>query len=317
MDAEFVNRENTVVMKNYFKIIFAAKDRIRYAEECLSENFIGADYGVNTDIATYLSYGPVKFKNKFISLYLMAQPDKEKKADIVSETMWTFCNGIKTGDIVVCPNGKGVLYFGEVTGDYFFYPGGILQHRRPVRWLPATFRRKEISEELNASLKIKNPSLMITQHAEEIEKYIREYEFSLPPVMPMTAEKLLEDYLVENWKHTELGKEYNILEEDGEIVGQQYPTDTGPIDILAESKDKKELLVVELKKGRASDSVVGQINRYIGFVRKEVAKKDQLVKGVIVASAKDERIRYALLNTPNIRFLRYQVSLQLIDDSDA
>lgn len=47
---------------------------------------------------------------------------------------------------------------------------------------------------------------------------------------------------------TELGKKYNIFNEDDELVGQQYETDTGPIDILAISKDKKELLVVELKK---------------------------------------------------------------------
>ena len=40
-------------------------------------------------------------------------------------------------------------------------------------------------------------------------------------------------------------------------------SDTGPIDILAISKDKKTLLVVELKKGRVSDNVVGQIQRYI------------------------------------------------------
>ena len=34
--------------------------------------------------------------------------------------------------------------------------------------------------------------------------------------------------------------------EEGETVGQQYQSDTGPIDILAVSKDKKELLVIEL-----------------------------------------------------------------------
>ena len=63
-------------------------------------------------------------------------------------------------------------------------------------------------------------------------------------------EKHLEDFLVQNWKQTELGKDYDIYEEDGELVGQQYPSDTAPIDILAISKDKKSLLVVELKKGR-------------------------------------------------------------------
>ena len=64
-------------------------------------------------------------------------------------------------------------------------------------------------------------------------------------------EKHLEDFLVRNWAGTELGQSYDIYQEDGEMVGQQYPSDTGPIDILAIRKDKKELLVVELKKGRA------------------------------------------------------------------
>lgn len=68
----------------------------------------------------------------------------------------------------------------------------------------------------------------------------------------------LEEFLAKNWSHTELGKDYDIFEEDGECVGQQYETDTGPIDILAIGKDKKTLLVVELKKGRASDAVLAR-----------------------------------------------------------
>ena len=97
-------------------------------------------------------------------------------------------------------------------------------------------------------------------------------------------EKHLEDFLVQNWHHTDLGKHYDIFEEEGEIVGQQYPSDTGPIDILAISKDKKELLVVELKKGRASDVVVGQIQRYMGYVKEELAESNQSVRGVIIAA---------------------------------
>ncbi len=52
----------------------------------------------------------------------------------------------------------------------------------------------------------------------------------------------------------------------------KYPTDTGPIDILALRKDGKELLVVELKKGRASDAVIGQVQRYMGYVMDELAE---------------------------------------------
>jgi restriction system protein len=114
-----------------------------------------------------------------------------------------------------------------------------------------------------------------------------------------------------DWKQTALGKNYDIYETAGEIIGQQYPTDTGPIDILAISKDKKELLVVELKKGRASDNVVGQIQRYMGYVLEELAEENQIVKGVILALEDDIRIRRALAVAPNIEFYRYQINFKL------
>ncbi|HEY1405589.1 MAG TPA: endonuclease NucS domain-containing protein, partial [Spirochaetota bacterium] len=124
-------------------------------------------------------------------------------------------------------------------------------------------------------------------------------------------EKHLEDFLVHNWVQTDLGKNYDIFE-DGELYGQQYPTDTGNIDILAISKDKKELLVIELKKGRASDVVVGQIQRYMGYVLEELAEAGQHVKGVIIAYEDDVRIRRALAAAANIEFYKYQVSFRLI-----
>ena len=99
---------------------------------------------------------------------------------------------------------------------------------------------------------------------------------------------------------------------DGELVGQQFPSDTGPMDILAISKDKKELLIVELKKGRASDSVIGQIQRYMGYAQEELAEEGQTVKGIIIALDEDLRIRRALKVTQGIEFYRYQVSFKLL-----
>jgi len=62
--------------------------------------------------------------------------------------------------------------------------------------------------------------------------------------------------------------------------------------------------VVELKKGRASDVVVGQVQRYMGYVQEELAEPDQVVKGVIIALDDDLRIRRALKETKNIEFYR-------------
>lgn len=159
----------------------------------------------------------------------------------------------------------------------------------------------------------------ITQYAEEIERFL---EGNSPPKLIATdelvedpsvfaLEKHLEDFLVQNWSSTELGKSYDIFEEEGELSGQQYPTDTGPIDILALSKDGKGLLVVELKKGRASDAVVGQIQRYMGYVLDELAEPNQKVRGCIIALEDDLRLSRALRATTNIDFYRYQVSFKL------
>jgi len=68
---------------------------------------------------------------------------------------------------------------------------------------------------------------------------------------------------------------------------------------------------VELKKGRVSDNVVGQIQRYMGYVKEELAEKDQEVKGVIIGLEDDLRIRRALSVTTNIEFYRYKVNFQL------
>jgi restriction system protein len=124
-------------------------------------------------------------------------------------------------------------------------------------------------------------------------------------------EKHLEDFLVANWDQTALSQNYDIYSEDGELVGQQYPSDTGPLDILAVSKDQQTLLVIELKKGRASDAVVGQIQRYMGYVKEELAEPGQDVRGIIIALDDDLRLQRALSVTNNIEFFTYKVSFSL------
>src|SRR5690606_19428039 len=159
--------------------------------------------------------------------------------------------------------------------------------------------RSEMSQELKNSTGSAGTTSNITQYAEEIQQLLGNVSQSTivstdPDVIDTTSfvlEKHLEDFLVQNWSSTELGQKYDIYQEDGELVGQQFPSDTGPLDILAISKDKKELLVVELKKGRVSDNVVGQIQRYMGYVKDELAENGQIVKGVIIGLEDDLRIK--------------------------
>ncbi len=127
-------------------------------------------------------------------------------------------------------------------------------------------------------------------------------------------ERHLEDFLITNWQNTHLGENYYIYEENGEPVGRQYRTNTGPLDILALSKDGKEFLVVELKRDRASDQVVGQILRYMGWVKKNLCSGGQNVKGCIVALSGDTKLEDALHTLDNISFVRYEVDFRLIKE---
>lgn len=305
-------------MKNYYRIMLGRKSV--YAEECLKGNFIGADFEINMDLSDKLPDNWREFNRKFIPIYLENHPGKSKvTAGLACGALHTVTKGIKNGDIVLCPNGSGSYLVGEVLDTYSYHPKEILPHRRTVRWYSKTIDRSEMSQALQNSTGSIGTVSNITKYSEEIERLL---EGKAPPTLLSTddtvedpsvfaLEKHLEDFLVQNWKQTELGKNYNIYEEDGELVGQQYPSDTGPIDILAISKDKKEILVVELKKGRASDHVVGQIQRYMGYVIDELAEEDQTVKGVIIALEDDLNIKRALKVAKNIDFYRYQVSFKL------
>lgn len=291
-----------------------------YASQCYEGSFIGADYDITQDLTNELTENWRDFNAKFRDIWLARHPDKSKiAAGLACGMLWTLSKGIKKGDIIISPSGTGSYYVGEVISEYYFVPNDILPHRRKVNWYSIQIDRNAMSQELKNSTGSTGTTALISNYANEIEALIGN---NRPPVLTSTdplvedpavfaLEKHLEDFLVQNWKQTELGRDYDIYEEDGELVGQQYQSDTGPIDILAISKDKKTLLVVELKKGRVSDNVVGQIQRYMGYVKEELAEPAQQVKGVIIGLEDDIRIRRALSVANNIEFFRYQVSFKL------
>ena len=290
-----------------------------FAEQCFAGNFIGTGF-IAEDLTQKLPDEWRAFNKQFIPVWLAAHPGKSKiAAGLACGFTWTVAKGIRKGDIVLCPDGMGVYRVGEVVGDYQYAPGQPLPHRRSVQWSKQSIDRTAMSDALKHSTGSIGTVSDVSGHREEIEKLlgggVGPKIISTDPTVEDPAafalEEHLEDFLVQNWAQTELGKEYDIFEEDGEKVGQQYPTDTGPVDILAIRKDKKELLVLELKKGRATDAVVGQVLRYMGYVLQELAEEGQTVKGIIIALEDDQRLRRAMAATPNIAFYRYQVSFKL------
>lgn len=122
-------------------------------------------------------------------------------------------------------------------------------------------------------------------------------------------EKQLEDFLILNWEKTELGRKYDLISEEGELKSQQYRTDIGPIDILATDKTTNSFVVIELKKNQTSDDTVGQLARYMGWIKKHKNTND--IKGVIIAGQSDKKLEYALTMMPNVELFIYEVDFKL------
>ena len=127
-----------------------------------------------------------------------------------------------------------------------------------------------------------------------------------------SKEKKLENFMINNWEEIPLSENYDLVPNKSTGKPGQNWAGSGPLDILAIKKDKSELLVIELKKDQASDEVVGQITRYMGWIKKNIAKENQEVKGLIIALDDDRNMRLSLEIVKDVKFLRYK-KFELLD----
>ena len=120
-------------------------------------------------------------------------------------------------------------------------------------------------------------------------------------------EAQLRDFLAHNLQTVRInGRFLHLFADEAGRSGIEYPTGVGPIDILA-ADDDGQLFVFELKLERGPDKALGQLTRYMGWVRAHLSPSAE-VSGVIVARSIDERLRYAVAVVPHVTLLEYEVS---------
>lgn len=125
-------------------------------------------------------------------------------------------------------------------------------------------------------------------------------------------EAQLRDFIVENIAHIPINGHRLRLYVDGlGRSGREYPSGVGPIDILAVD-EAGHFMVFELKLERGPDRALGQLARYMGWVKTHLAN-DRAVRGAVVARAIDERLRYAACVVPNVSLLEYDVQFRVRD----
>jgi len=131
--------------------------------------------------------------------------------------------------------------------------------------------------------------------------------------MHFPLEKYLEHFIIENWDNIDFGEPLDLYRDEDGMPGQQYTTDVGIIDILA--KDPKgNFVVIELKRGKSTQHVIGQVLAYIGWVRNNLATNGQDVRGLVIVSEGNQALLEAQKEVADKVTVRYyRVKLEITD----
>lgn len=121
----------------------------------------------------------------------------------------------------------------------------------------------------------------------------------------------LEEFLLGNWQSIDWGRPLELWRGPDGQSGHQFSTPVGRLDFLCADASNGSLVVVELKRGRPSDRIVGQIMRYIGYVQVHMAAPGQAVEGLIIGHDADDALRYAVSAVPKIGLMTYQIAFTL------
>ena len=155
--------------------------------------------------------------------------------------------------------------------------------------------------------KLKKEGILSTEGLEKGYYALAEGEddemVEIPPYS-VSLEKDLINYLASDPSQIEKGLELKEKEYDTKSAGR--------IDLLCIDRNR-DFVVVETKKGKESDKVVGQIQRYMGWINRNLAKNGENVRGIIIVNEFDEWLDYAVSVNDNIQLKYYEVNFVVGD----
>lgn len=127
------------------------------------------------------------------------------------------------------------------------------------------------------------------------------------------TERALEEHIEQHWAETPfaaLGVQLSRPETTG-LPGRQVLTPVNAIDLLGIRPERREWWVFELKRGRPTDAVVGQVSRYLGWMIEEHGKNDHTAVGAIIARNADRKLRLAVKSNPALTLWQFDDQLEL------
>ena len=125
-----------------------------------------------------------------------------------------------------------------------------------------------------------------------------------------SLESQLRDFIAQNLSSIPVsGQKLHLYVDPKGRDENEFPTAVGRIDILA-INDSGDFFVFELKRAQSPDHAIGQLSRYMGWIKQTIGRQDE-VRGVIVAKTISDNLRYAVTVIPNVSLFEYEVSFQL------
>jgi restriction system protein len=236
---------------------------------------------------------------------------------LITNMLWNFYHEISLGDVIIARRGRSSLAGVGTVSQLAFYanqrnPNIDHSHFLGVSWL-ASPRDKEFDHivfpmHTLSELTPENAEALIRDDNQKLA--VDEIQDSNDDLQSFVLERYLENFIIDNFVAIFGGRLIIYQDADGND-GQQYTTDIGSIDILALDNDNNGFVVIELKKGRPSDQVVGQILRYMGWVKRNLCAEGQMVRGLVICQEPDERLSYALEMISCIDVRYYSISFTL------
>jgi hypothetical protein len=138
-------------------------------------------------------------------------------------------------------------------------------------------------------------------------------DYGTAQVSERLTERALEEHIESHWRETPfaaLGVELSRRETTG-LPGRQVLTPVNAIDLLGIHPGRREWWVFELKRGRPSDAVVGQVSRYLGWMNEEHRSGDRSAVGAIIARHTDRKLQLAVRANPALSLWQFDDMLRL------
>ena len=121
-------------------------------------------------------------------------------------------------------------------------------------------------------------------------------------------ERDLQSFLAKNLHLIEQG--LHLYYDDDGASGIEFPVDNRRVDILAVDQ-AQNYVVIELKVSRGYDRTVGQLLRYMAWIRQNHAEPEQDVRGIIIAREISDDLRLACSEVGKVSLYEYALSVAL------